>query len=77
MAFDGVIDTCDSASGSATMSMENHALGCRVLGGGSCSGGQTGTLDGNLPVFQIQGGSFELERVPDGATCEDVFALFP
>ena len=77
MSFDGVIDTCDSASGSASMVMENHALGCRILGGGSCSSGQTGTLDGNLPVFEPQGGTFELKRLPDGANCQDVFAATP
>ena len=77
MEFDGTIDSCDSASGNASMAMENHNVGCRVLGGGECSAGQTGTLDNNLPIFSVLGGSFDLVRLSDGAGCQDVFAALP
>lgn len=77
LEFDGTIDTCDAASGDASVTMENHNVGCATVGGGSCSDGQTTTLDNNLPEFIIDGGAFELVRLPDGAGCSDVFAALP
>ncbi|MBX7081079.1 MAG: hypothetical protein K1X88_17900 [Nannocystaceae bacterium] len=77
LEFDGMIDSCDDASGAATISMENHNVGCATVGGGSCSDGQTTTLDNNLPQFIIDGGSFELVRLSDAASCDDVFAALP
>jgi hypothetical protein len=77
MAFDGIIETCDTANGGATVTMENHAVGCRMVGGGVCSSGQTDTLDNNMPQFMVLGGHFELARLPDGATCADAVAEFP
>ena len=77
MEFDGIIDTCDTASGGATVTMENHAVGCRTVGGGTCSSGQTDTLDNNMPQFMVLGGHFALARLPDGATCADAVAEFP
>lgn len=75
--LDGVIDTCDTAAGDATITMENHNVGCATVGGGACSDGQTTTLDNNLPVFGIDGGSFELVRLPDGSGCDAVFGALP
>jgi hypothetical protein len=77
LELDGVADTCDEASGEATVDMQNHAVGCDVAGGGQCSDGQTTTLDNNLPVFEIQGGTFELVRVDDGSDCAAVLAALP
>lgn len=77
MEFDGAIDACDAASGSATVTMENHAVGCRQVGGSPCSSGQTDTLDGNMPQFMVMGGQFDLVRLPDGAACGDVLAELP
>ncbi|HWB75851.1 MAG TPA: hypothetical protein VG755_12875, partial [Nannocystaceae bacterium] len=77
LEFDGAIDTCDAASGDANITMENHNVGCATVGGGSCSDGQTTTLDNNLPVFAISGGSFELVRLPDGSGCDAVFGALP
>lgn len=77
MEFDGTVDTCDSAVGDAVITMENHAVGCATVGGGSCSDGQTTTLDNNMPQFVVQGGSFELVRLADGADCAAVFAALP
>ncbi len=77
MEFDGVVSSCDAAGGDVMMTMENHAVGCRVAGGGECSDGQTGTLDNNMPVFQVQTGVFQLQRIADGGTCADVFAALP
>jgi hypothetical protein len=78
MEFDGVISSCDEAGGDVSMTMENHAVGCKIAGGsGECTGGQTGTLDNNMPVFQVQTGVFQLRRIADGGTCSDVFAALP
>ncbi len=77
LEFDGVVDTCDEASGAASITMENHNVGCATVGGGSCTDGQTSTLDANLPQFIIDGGSFELLRLSDAASCDDVFAALP
>ena len=77
MEFNGTVDTCDSAAGEATLTMENHSVGCEITGGGQCSDGQTTTLDNNLPEFVISGGSFELLRLDDGAGCDAVFAALP
>jgi hypothetical protein len=77
MEFNGIVEDCDNASGGATVTMENHAVGCRMVGGGECSSGQTDTLDNNLPQFMVNGGHFQLARLPDGATCADAVAEFP
>ncbi len=77
MEFMGTVDDCDSASGEAFITMENHNMGCNVLGGGTCTDGQTTTLDNNLPQFQVNGGNFDLVRLPDGAACTDVFGVLP
>ncbi|MCH9686054.1 MAG: hypothetical protein K0V04_31760 [Deltaproteobacteria bacterium] len=77
MEFMGTVDDCDSASGEAFITMENHNVGCNIVGGGNCSDGQTTTLDNNLPQFSINGGVFDLVRLPDGAVCTDVFAALP
>jgi hypothetical protein len=77
MEFDGTIDTCDTAVGEATITMENHSVGCGMVGGGQCSDGQTTTLDNNMPQFVVMGGDFELVRLPDGAACDAVFAALP
>lgn len=77
MEFDGVVSSCDAAGGDVTMTMENHAVGCRVAGGGECSSGQTGTLDNNMPVFEVQTGVFQLQKIADGGTCADVLAALP
>lgn len=77
MEFNGTVDTCDSAVGDATITMENHAVGCATVGGGACSDGQTTTLDNNMPQFVVQGGSFELLRIAEGADCAAVFAALP
>lgn len=77
MEFDGIIDDCDSAGGSAVVTMENHAVGCATVGGGECTTAQTDTLDGNMPQFMVAGGNFDLARMADGATCADVIAALP
>ena len=77
MEFNGIIEDCDNASGGAIVTMENHAVGCRTVGGGECSSGQTDTLDNNMPAFMVQGGMFQLARIADGATCADAVAEFP
>jgi hypothetical protein len=77
MEFDGTVDTCDSAVGEATITMENHSVGCAMTTGGDCSDGQTTTLDNNMPQFVVMGGDFELVRLADGAACDAVFAALP
>lgn len=81
MEFDGTVDTCDSALGEATITMENHSVGCATVAGadtqGQCSDGQTTTLDNNMPQFVVMGGDFELVRLADGAACDAVFAALP
>lgn len=77
MEFDGVIQDCDSAAGDVSMTMENHAVGCKIAGGGTCSAGQTGTLDNNMPVFSVQSGVFSLVRLDGAASCEDVLGALP
>ena len=77
LELDGTVDSCDSASGDATITMENHNVGCATVGGGNCSDGQTSTLDNNLPVFAIEGGTFEMVRLADGSQCDAVFSALP
>jgi hypothetical protein len=77
MEFDGAIDTCDAASGLADVTMQNHAVGCRQVGGTPCSSGQTDTLSNNMPQFEAHGGVFDLVRIPDGSNCASVLSTFP
>jgi hypothetical protein len=77
MEFMGTVDSCDTASGVADVTMENHAVGCRTVGGGACPSGNVDTLDGNMPQFMVMGGQFDLARLPAGATCSDVLAEYP
>ena len=77
LEFEGVVNDCDSAGGNVVMSMENHTVGCHVQGGGDCTSQQTTTLDNNLPVFAVQAGVFQLERLPTGSSCSEVFAALP
>jgi hypothetical protein len=77
MEFDGTIDSCDAASGTAIVTMENHAVGCKQLAAGDCSSGQTDTLDNNMPQFTVHGGVFELVRLDAATDCAAVVAALP
>jgi hypothetical protein len=77
MELDGVIDSCDTASGSADVVMQNHAVGCRQVGGSPCSSNQTDMLSSNMPQFQTHGGVFDLVRLPSGSGCAAVLSTLP
>ncbi len=77
LSLDGVIDSCEGASGAATFTMEQHAVGCHVAGGGECNNDQVNLLDNNLPQFRVTGANFELRKVAQGASCNDIIAALP
>ena len=77
LALDGVIDSCGSASGAATFTMEQHAVGCRVKDGDDCTTSQVDLLDSNMPQFQVSSASFLLKKVAASATCADILAALP
>lgn len=76
--------SCDEAVGVLTLAgpgIESDVVGCGDLSVGfgpaaapNCDAVQTQFLDDNSPVYQSGGGTFEMRRIADGATCADVRA---
>ena len=70
---------CDQASGSATfMYLNNHVVGCHVMGGSDCVPPDDITfIDNNRAIYEITGATAQAKVVADTATCADVRAALP
>jgi hypothetical protein len=78
IALSGTRDTCDSVSGTATVTaLDNRVIGCRVKDNGSCSQPQYNFVDENKVVFVPGSATFEMVRMNENATCADVRAALP
>jgi hypothetical protein len=76
--MDGTLTSCTDQSGTTTTKyLDNHVVGCHVLGGGECTAAQTKFLDDNRTAFTVTGGTYVAKIVPDTATCADVRAALP
>lgn len=74
----GERDSCTHASGTALMTkFDNHVVGCRIQGGGECNADQVEFVDSNRVVYTIESATYEMQQVPDGASCADVRAALP
>jgi hypothetical protein len=74
----GTRSSCESASGSATISaFDTHVVGCHLKSGSQCSAAQAGFVDENRMLYQIDSASYTMTRVDDGASCADVRAALP
>jgi hypothetical protein len=75
---DGSFTSCTEHSGKATAKyLDNHVVGCHVVGGADCSASQAKFLDDNRTVYVIAGGTYVAKMVADNATCADVRAALP
>ncbi len=69
---------CDQASGSATfMYLNNHVVGCHVMGGSDCVSSDITFIDNNRAIYEITGATAQTKVVADTATCADVRAALP
>jgi hypothetical protein len=69
---------CDAASGTATfMHLDNHVVGCHVMGGSDCMPSEINFVDSNRAIYTITGATAQTKIVPDTATCADVRAALP
>ncbi len=74
----GTRSSCESASGSANISkFDTHVVGCHLKSGGQCSAAQANFVDENRMLYQIDGASYTMKKVADGASCSDVRAALP
>ena len=70
--------TCDEASGPATfMHLDNHVVGCHVMGGSDCMPTEVNFVDSNRAIYTITGATAQTKIVADTATCADVRAALP
>ena len=69
---------CDQASGSAMfMHIDNHVVGCHVMGGSDCITDDITFIDNNRAIYEITGATAQTKVVADTATCADVRAALP
>ncbi len=79
----GTRTSCTSASGSVNVSkLDSHVVYCHIQGGGDCTDGEVGFIDGNQPQFMISGATYEMQQVgtpndPNWPSCADVRAALP
>ncbi len=72
IGFNGTLNSCTSAAGAASLILEQRAFGCIREDGEQCTAAQTDLLDGNMPAFQVESATFELERMDGPASCADI-----
>ncbi len=77
IGLDGALETCDRASGAATLFLDQRSLGCILQNGNECRPQNTDILDNNTPAFRITNATFELVRMPEGASCADITDALP
>ena len=69
---------CDQASGSAMfMHLDNHVVGCHVMGGSDCLPDNIKFIDMNRTIYEITGATAQTKVVADTATCAEVRAALP
>jgi len=74
----GTRSSCEAASGTADISrFDTHVIGCHLKSGGQCSPAQAGFVDENRMLYQIDGATYTMKRVDNGASCADVRAALP
>lgn len=76
-ALEGVLDSCDEASGTTSaLSFDARVLACQ-LQGFACRNEQVGLLARVFPTWQVQRASWRLVRLSPGDSCADVRAALP
>jgi hypothetical protein len=69
---------CDQTSGTASFTyLNNHVVGCHVMGGSDCAPGDINFIDQNRTIYEIAGATAQTKIVADTATCADVRAALP
>ena len=76
--LDGAFTSCTDQSGKTTTKfLDQHVVGCHVVGGGECSASQVQFLDDNRTAYTVTGGTYVAKIVADTATCSDVRTALP
>jgi hypothetical protein len=69
---------CDQTAGSATLAhLDNHVIGCHVMGGAACSPTEVNFIDQNRTTYDLVGATVQTKIVAETATCADVRAALP
>jgi hypothetical protein len=74
----GAFTGCTEHSGAATAKyLDNHVVGCHVVGGSDCTATQVKFEDDNRTVYTVTSGTYVAKIVADNATCSDVRNALP
>jgi hypothetical protein len=59
------------------MAIDNHVVGCHIMGGSDCVPGDVSFIDSNRTTYTIVSATAETKVVADTVTCADVRAALP
>jgi hypothetical protein len=59
------------------MHLNNHVVGCHVMGASDCMPADINFIDTNRAIYEITGATAQTKVVADTATCADVRAALP
>ena len=77
IGLDGMLTSCETAEGNASLTLDQRAFGCLTPDGQECNRSQTSLLDNNMPQFEVGTADFVLKRLEAGADCDAVRASLP
>jgi hypothetical protein len=70
VSLDGKLESCQRYAGrTRSMTIDTRAHGCVVEGGARCTDQQVSFVNDNLPVWEVQGASWQMVELPLGASC--------
>lgn len=80
----GTLHGCDRLTGEVQVevragraALQTAVVGCALEGGKECTRGDLGLINNYQPTFRPGPGSVQMVRLPAGASCHDVRALWP
>jgi hypothetical protein len=70
LSLDGKLESCQRYAGrTRSMTIDTRAHGCVLESGEPCTGQQVSFVNDNLPVWEVQGASWQMVELPAGASC--------
>ncbi len=70
--------SCEQSAGTATFAfLNNHVIGCHVMGADPCMPAEVNFIDQNRAIYDITGATAQTKVVAESATCADVRAALP
>lgn len=77
VSLQGKLDSCQHYSGKTrSMTIDTRAHGCVLENGSACSAAAVSFVNDNLPVWEVQGASWQMVELPPGAGCAAARATF-